>query len=273
MNSSPKIFVVFLYLGSIIFSTTAQNNLELLASKKIGNILSYADGIFKIIQTTNNEDINIMGDFIASIKRGDLNIKNLENLRPEIINKIECLWKSGWSGNYSHMLQEILIKSNENYIEFENYLINKEYDEIINPNFVEFADTIITSYIRDQVFHGYVKFVNRTMPALRNGLFDVLARDFDPENNCNVESVDELFTDMAALYSLVFTKQYTMILVSLKTMQVPALRNEMRSIKIYNEYLNRNPIVTYQDLLAEARGYYKEAIYTTYESVIKAFIK
>ncbi|KAK0084088.1 hypothetical protein PV325_007631 [Microctonus aethiopoides] len=244
MNSSPKIFVVFLYLGSIIFSTTAQNNLELLASKKIGNILSYADGIFKIIQTTNNEDINIMGDFIASIKRGDLNIKNLENLRPEIINKIECLWKSGW-----------------------------KYDEIINPNFVEFADTIITSYIRDQVFHGYVKFVNRTMPALRNGLFDVLARDFDPENNCNVESVDELFTDMAALYSLVFTKQYTMILVSLKTMQVPALRNEMRSIKIYNEYLNRNPIVTYQDLLAEARGYYEEAIYTTYKSVIKAFIE
>lgn len=63
-----------------------------------------------------------------------------------------------------------------------------------------------------------------------------------------------------------------MILLSLKTMQVAALHNEMRSIRIYNELLNRNPIIGYQDLLAEARGYYKEAIITTCESVIKAFI-
>lgn len=181
MNSSTNIFIVFLYFGSIIFSTTAQNNVELLASEKIGNILLYSEKIFDLIQTTNNEDINIIGDFIASIKRGNLNINNLESLQPEIINKIECLWKSGWSGNYSQILQDILIKSNKHYVEFENYLINKEHDEIINPNFVEFADTIITSYIRDQVFHGYVKLVNRTMPALRNSLFDVLAKEFNPE--------------------------------------------------------------------------------------------
>ncbi|KAK0159581.1 hypothetical protein PV327_010677 [Microctonus hyperodae] len=270
-NASMLRSPTFLCLGSIISSTTAQDNLASLATEKITNILSYGDEIFNIIQISNDININRIGKLIVSFKRDNLNIQNLENLQPEIIDKLKCLWKSGWSGNYSNILQNILINGDKHYIEFENFFITNENNDIISQEFIEFTDLILGSYIRDPVVYSYAKFANRTMPELRNGLFDVLADNYDPENNCDVQSIDELFSDIAALYSLVFTKKYTIILMSLKAMQVADIQDEIYSINAF-KLLNINPITKYQDLLAEAQKYYKEAITITLESVIKAFI-
>lgn len=72
---------------------------------------------------------------------------------------------------------------------------------------------------------------------------------------------------MAALYSLVFTKQYTMVLLSLRATKVPELRREMNSINILNLY----HVKGYLNLFAEVRKYYKKAINITNKSIIKAF--
>ncbi|KAK0170495.1 hypothetical protein PV327_011369, partial [Microctonus hyperodae] len=249
----------------IINSTTAQNNFAVFVNKKIASISSYGETISKIIQIANN-DVYKLGKLITELKRNNSIIKKLENHQQEIINKTECLWESGQSGNKSFMFRQIVTKMDLHYQKFENYFLN---NKTLNSDFIKFIDLIIEHYINSEFLNRYVMIINRTSTSIRNSLFDVLVDDFNPKKNCNVQSIDELFANMAALYSLVFTKQYTMVLLSLKATKVPKLRRQMSSINILNLYYVKG----YKNLLTEVRKYYKRAINITNKSIIKAFEK
>ncbi|KAK0084087.1 hypothetical protein PV325_007630 [Microctonus aethiopoides] len=264
MISLKNLFIVFsCSVSLIIISTTAQNIIASLVREKIASISSYGDTVSKIIRTANN-DIYKLGNLIAKLKRNNSVIKKLENHQQEIINKTECLWKSGKSGKKSFMFRQIITKMDSHYKTFENYFLNSK---TLDSNFTKFIDLIIANYIYSEFLNSYVMLIDRRSTSQHNSLFDVLVNDFDPKKNCNVQSIDELFADMAALYSLVFTKQYTMVLLSLKATEVPELRREMNSINILNLY----HVKGYLNLFAEVQKYYKRAINITNKSIIKAF--